>query len=121
MPQNEENISPATKPAQRTVTARKMYLTVIIVSIIVSISTAVSTIAYYDRHFVTKILVYDLTSKLQLVQKSLSEGKITVQQAEQVSALEIADAKKIADSVPANYIVMTGDAVLGNHAQIIGQ
>lgn len=109
------------KPVPRYVTARKMYLTVIMVSIIVSIASVVSSIAYYDRHYATKILVYDLTSKLKLIEKSASEGKITFQQADQVAALEILEAKKLADSAPPNYVVITGDAVLGSHAQNIGQ
>ena len=121
MAEHEETGPSAVKPLPRTVTTRRSFLTVLIVSVITNIAVSIGCIAYYDRHYATKILVYDLLPKLQQYKMAASEGKITFQQADQGTALEIAEAKKIADSMPQNYIVVTGDAILGSHAQIIGQ
>ena len=121
MPDSEQIAIPFATPGPRVVTVRRMYLTAIGVSLVVGFVVSSCLMAYYHSRYAIKIIVYDLPAKLQLIQTSVTEGKITVQQAEQVSLLEIADAKKIADSVPSNYIVMTGGVVLGNHAQIIGQ
>ena len=117
------------KSEQKFVTARFMYLTIITVTVF----TITASIIIYDRLFATKIIVYDLTSKLILIEKAAKEGKITFQQAEQVSALEIEEAKRISNSAPSNCIVLSGDAVipktpensgdaaLGNHGSKIGK
>lgn len=106
------------------VTQKFMITTVAVFLILLVVSLLV-----YDRYFATKIIVYDLPGKLILIKKAAEEGKITFQQAEQISALEIDEAKKISDAAPSNYIVLSGDAVipksgdaaLGNHASKIGR
>lgn len=107
MLETEQENKPIT-PDPKYITARVMYLTVIAMAIF----AVTASISIYDYYFATKIIVYDLPGKLLLIKKAAEEGKITFQQAEQVSALEIAEAKRISDAAPSNYIVLSGDAVL---------
>jgi hypothetical protein len=109
-------------PRRKTyVTTTRLYLTVIIFSTIISTMTAAALIGAYHTRVAMKIAVYNLEEKLIQINKALAEGKITPPQADQLQSLEIADAKRIANSLPANYLMLTKGAVLGNHATNIEQ
>jgi hypothetical protein len=115
--QEQINIPNVVPKTPKYVTVRTMCLVVLCVNIF---SLAVSFVIY-DRNYATKIATYDLPAKLLLIEQAAKDGKISFQQAEQVSALEIVEAKKLSDLAPSNYIVITREAVLGSHAKVIEQ
>lgn len=99
------------------VTLRMMFLTVLFSNIL----TVAAGLFLYDRLWAIKILVYNLEAKLVMIDKAVADGKITAQQAEQLHNVEIEEARKISEMVPANYIVLSGGSVLGSHAKVIDQ
>jgi len=117
MSETDQETRTTDEPQPKYVTRRTMHLTVLCACLL----TVCISLFVYDRYFATKIVIYDLDGKLQLIKQAAEKGAITFQQAEQVSAMEIAEAKRISDMAPSNYVVLSGGAVLGSHTQIIGQ
>lgn len=105
----EEPKQPSARP-QQYVSVKVMYQAVIFVSLAMSICSTV----VYDRFFTTKVAVLDLPGYLEKLKIGIASKKITEDQA----AKAIDGVKALVDSMPSNYIVLSGDTILGNPARI---
>ncbi|QEM66748.1 hypothetical protein FO488_00305 [Geobacter sp. FeAm09] len=110
MSSEQEQIHPAVfQPTY--VTTTRMYLTVAAWCFFTTLAALVT----YDRYFATKIVISDVPDKLVEIKKFAAAGQITPQQAAAVSEQEMQAATNLADSLPSNYIVIMGDAIIGSH------
>ncbi len=95
--------------AQVYVTTKVFYQAIIVVSLVAS---ALSTVVY-DRYFATKVAVFDLPGYLMSVREKMALAG-NAANAEQILVAGLNEAEKIVKSVPNNYVVISGDAVLGD-------
>ena len=92
------------------VTAGIMYQAVIFVSLAMSLLTCF----LYDRYVATKVAVFDLPGYLVKLKEEMANGKMTeVQMQESLDRVQ-----RAVNSVQSNYVVISGDAVLGQPKRI---
>jgi len=97
--------APPATPQGNYVSARVMYLTVIIVSMAMSILS----VTVYDRAFATKVAVYDLPGLVMKLQSAVASKQLTQEQAGAI----IDQATARINALPSNYVTISGDVILG--------
>lgn len=101
-----ENEEKQPVPAPQYVSVKVMYQAVILVSIAMSVLTLV----VYHRFFTLKLASFDLPRYVQQVRDARAANKITAAQADQM----FESVRKQIDALPSQYVVISGDAILGN-------
>lgn len=106
----EKQVTPVTPPSPQYVSARVMYQAVVIVSLAMS----ALSVAIYDRFFTTKFAAFDLPGLLVTIQAGRANGSMTEEQA--VKKLD--EVESMINSLPKNYVVLSGDTILGKPTHI---
>lgn len=115
MPTEEPAVKKQT-PERLTVTAGVLYQTVIVVSLVLSILAVVVYHQWVSRHPAAgiQIATFDFPSYLKQLQVDMASGKITEQQ----MLAKLDELTKRIDSLPPNYVVLSGDCILGHPKQV---
>lgn len=96
-------------PVAEYVTTKFFYQTVVVVSLVAS----VLSLFVYDRFFATKIATFDFPGYLMSVREKMALAG-NAADAEKVLMTGLSTAENIVKNVPRNYVVISGDAILGD-------
>lgn len=107
---NETLAEQPVTPAPQYVSVKVLYQAVLLVSLAVSILSLV----VYDRFFTVKFASFDLPGYSLQIKEALAVNKITQEQADGL----FENVRKQIDALPPKYIVISGDAVLGNAPKV---
>ncbi|WP_224962472.1 hypothetical protein [Geomonas subterranea] len=102
--------APAVPPAPQYVSVKVLYQAVVLVSLAMSILSVV----VYDRFFTVKLASFDMLGYSEQIKGALAEKKITLAQADEM----FKSVRKQIDSLPSKYVVISGDAILGNAPKV---
>lgn len=102
--------APAAQPAPQYVSVKVFYQAVVLVSLAMSILSVV----VYDRFFTVKLASFDMLGYTDQIKGALAERKITLAQADEM----FKSVRKQIDALPSKYVVISGDAILGNAPKV---
>lgn len=78
--------------------------------VLVSLGISVASILVYDRYFATRIVAVDIKGFIAAQRDLFVQGKINDEQLQQ----NIESLERVIENVPANEVVIMGDAVVRN-------
>lgn len=82
--------------------------------LLVTFAASILTVVVYDRYFTVKIASFDLPGYWTQLREARMAGKITQEQSDRL----MDGVKQQIDSLPPNYVVISGDAILGNATRV---
>lgn len=101
---------PAAPPAPQYVSVKVLYQAVILVSLAMSILSVV----VYDRFFTVQFASFDMLGYIEQIKVARAANKITAAQADEM----FESVRKQIDALPSKYVVISGDAILGNAPKV---
>lgn len=102
--------TPAEPQSPQYVSVKVLYQAVVLVSLAMSILSVV----IYDRFFTVKIASYDMLGYTTQLKEALAAKQITLAQADEM----LKNVRKQIDALPPKYVVIAGDAILGNAPKV---
>lgn len=100
----------ATTKAPQYVSVKVLYQAVIFVSLAISVLSLV----IYDRYFTIKLATFDLLGYSKLLEEARAANKITNDEADKM----LKTVRQQIDALPPKYVVISGDAILGNAPKV---
>lgn len=111
MSENQEPTeNPATPAAPQYVSVKMMYQSLLIVSVAVSILT----VFVYHSFFSVRLASFDLLGYATKLRDAQAAGRLTPQQSDQM----LEGIRQQIDALPPKYVVISGDAILGNAPKV---
>ncbi len=104
-----ESADGKTQKAEREKKRRKILFRWLSVAL-VSLTISAATILVYDRYFATRIVAVDIKGFIAAQRDLFVQGKINDEQLKQ----HIESLERVIENVPANEVVIMGDAVVRN-------
>lgn len=80
----------------------------------VSLAMSIMSLVVYDRFFAVKVASFDLPAFLLQIKTARAENKISDEQAGKL----VDGVRAQIDALPPNYVVITGDVILGNAIRV---
>ena len=107
----EKEISvPAVSTTPQYVSVKVFYLAVLLVSLAMSVFALV----VYDRYFTIKFASFDLPGYAMQIQEAQAARKLSEEDAGKL----LSNIRQQIDALPPKYVVISGDAILGNAPKI---
>ena len=110
MSDQENTETPSAPATQQYVSARMMYQSLLIVSVAVSLLT----VFVYHSFVAVRFASFDLLSYATKLRDAQAAGKLTPQQVDQM----LETIRQQIDALPPKYVVISGDAILGNAPKV---